>query len=108
VDRDEVRVIRDNSFCYEVTVFLPDSTVAPPTLFTRESLRARGLLGGSSISVPLKKGESEKSHLEDLNRWFDMTLAGKYTVRIRGYYPSRLDPDAKIEVFSNEIEIFVD
>jgi hypothetical protein len=91
-------------FPYEISLTLPNGKPAPLSLWGQmESSSPKAYV--RNVSIHLAAGETKTDDLSMLNRRFDMTLEGQYTIVVRRRLPSESDPNAWIEVFSNSVVI---
>ena len=116
VGRTDVRAFEDRySFTgpYSVTVSLPDGKKAPQTMYAKRMFELEAARWeGSGVTKKLRPGEELVSS-EGLSRWFDVTLAGKYTVtagRVLLYRRKNANGEQPppVEAVSNKIEFAID
>jgi len=91
---------------YEIQVSLPDGSPAPLTLWGRNKNPLNA--DGSSTTIKLAPGQTKTDEYPSLNRIFDMTIGGRYSVTARTSVVSDLDSEASVVLFSNTIFIWVE
>jgi hypothetical protein len=91
-------------FPYRFEFYGPKSEETPLTLWGQAFMRTHG---GSQSQQILSRGETRTDTFPTLNRAYDMTLAGKYSIVVHRIVPSELDPKAWIDVASNTLIIEV-
>jgi hypothetical protein len=94
-----------SSFPYDVDVLGPDGGPAARTQWGRRPSASFVASEGSHRMGRLAAGAVVEDDLSMLNREFDMTLDGQYTITVRRRFSSELDSSAEIEVFSNPVVI---
>jgi hypothetical protein len=105
-DRDSLTVVEGYWLPYRVEVTAPNLHDAPPTLWSQAEKRGEEL-GGSARVIKLSKGQTREEDFLSLNRYFDMSLSGKYAIVVNQILPSALDPNGWVTVTSNPIVIDV-
>lgn len=106
--REELVLSRGSELPYEVEVISPDDMPAAHTEWGRRQMGFTAAKSGSHRSVRLKRGESCVDDVHTVNRDFDMTLNGQYSIAVRTVVPSAKDADGWVWVFSPTVTIHVE
>jgi hypothetical protein len=99
-------VILEPSADYDVKVVGPAGKDAPPTLYADHAKRAADLGLGPIVILQLAPTHELPSKMQ-LNRYFDMTLDGDYTVTVSRKLRPVASTTQPIVVRSNELKIHV-
>jgi len=115
-ENNELAVVRQSHvfLAYRFDVRLPNGTPAPLTLEGKRQMDASSA-GGSMFGITLKRGQSHIDEVPMLNRLYDMTMIGEYTVTVRRQVsiPRVLKPGEErkpavpFDVVSNTLKIVV-
>ncbi len=103
-DRDYLVLAEGYWVPYKLEITAPNLRDAPPTLWGQAEQRGEAL-GGSARVYKLSKGQTRAEDFVMLNRYFDMSLNGKYSIVVHQILPSAIDPNGWITVTSNPILI---
>lgn len=87
---------------YRIEVILPNKQKAPLTLWGK---RQSDLPIISRASSTLKSGKTESASIPKLNRLFDMTVPGEYTIVVERTLPKRDDSTRHCHVTSNTVVV---
>lgn len=106
VGTEDIRVLETAPLAaYAIEVLGPNGEKVPLTLYGKLSLESHRL-GSRSVSI-LKPG-AESSVEIHLNRMFDFTIPGKYTVSVqRAIWKAETDPQT-LKTISNKVNLTVD
>jgi len=91
---------RGAGFMYKVS--LPNGKLAPLTLEGQQRLGNAD--SGSRSRVTIEPGKSYTAKISNLNRLYDMTLAGKYEIKVSRHIRP---PNKDVEIESNTVEIVI-
>lgn len=99
---------------YEVDITVPRVGIGPggetadkAPLTLKGRARAQTALHRGNHITPVAPGESVTIEMPDLNRLYDMTLSGKYTIVVRRELRSR-DNNKTVEVVSNALTVQIE
>jgi len=83
-------------------VRLPNGMAAPMTLEGKRQSES-----GENVSVTLEPGKSDDLGVSAVNRYFDMTMNGDYTVTVTRFVQLRDGSERSVKVVSNSCKITV-
>jgi hypothetical protein len=100
-DRDRLKLSEGSDFGFTIEIISPNQQTAHLTLWGEGTLNGNAMEARRRL-ITLAHGDTTTASIM-LNRAYDMTLDGKYTISAHRIIPSNLDADAWVDVSSNKV-----